>query len=362
VAKVKNIRVLFLLVVTGLIAGHVQVIHAAEYGVINGATVTWAPQTNYSSVANYDQVIRIDDGAVDANGTHVIVPGIYVAVMPLGSPIPGVQQPGTSTIIVFETTSSGTPTSLVGSTSYYVYAAVGPQGSQFWTYVISAVPPWADGYPSQTVYYQMNFGGPPTGGGAPPQIYGESSTTSSLVYLGSFITLGNARIVGFSRIGEQVLLALPLGANGYYPSNIADPDFVKSVTPPPQANGRSTPPVNLPATFSSGIVPTTATALIADVSAPGSPEPGTSAGYIFLLNPQNYSISYTYPTSGTGCTASIVQPLLLSTTLQRVIAPIAQGTPTLNFGWCGGNPVGVSLTVVYQGYVEPTHHLTFVHP
>jgi hypothetical protein len=368
---VNNIRSLLLLTVVGLIAGFVQVVYAAEYGVINGATVTWAPQNSYSSVANYDQVIRIDDGTVDAQGTKVIIPGMYVAVMPLGSPIPGVQPstPG-SISAVFETTPAGAPTSLQPSTSYYVYAALAvPQGISFWNYVISAVPPWADGYPSDTVYYQMNAGGPPTGGGTPPQIYAESSANSSLVYLGSFITGANGRMVGFNRMGEQVVFATKIsGATPYpsYPAEIADQQFVQNVTFPSPPHGcigaNCGYPHNVQATFPGGVVPATATALIADILPPSGT---TASSELYLLDPLANAISGVWDSSNIimTCTATIVQPLTSLTGLERVIAPIAQKAPTLNFGACAIPSWGTQgLTVVYQGYVEPTHHLTFVRP
>lgn len=108
--------------------------YAGEFAVLDGATVTWNPQVNNGVVTNYDQIIRVQDGAVDAKGTHVIVPGRLMALLPLGSPIPNVTQANFDTASVTPTSTSMRP-----SQSYYVYAAT--SNGLFLDYVISVVPP-----------------------------------------------------------------------------------------------------------------------------------------------------------------------------------------------------------------------------
>jgi hypothetical protein len=340
---------------------------AREYGVIDGATLTWAPQTAYSNVTNYDQVIRIDDGAVAVQGTVVNVPGIYAAVAPLGGSIPGVDQPSCDIHITFETTPTGASTSLEPSTSYYVYVSVGStQSPNMQVYIISKVPPWADGYPSSTVYYTQNQGGGCEGENGQPQVYNESSANSLLVYLGSFITGANGRMVGFNRTGEQVFLDVSFTSFG-----VTDQQFSQSITFPVQpanCGGSNQPACGYPAIERAnfpGIVPATATALIVDlIVSPQSVFGPSSNQPIYLLDPQ------LVPTiNAKNCSVSnVVQTLYLTNVPStRVVAPIAQTIPTLNFGVCyyvnaaGLNTSG-SFTVIYQGYVEPTHHLTFVHP
>lgn len=372
-------RNLLIAVIAGLIAAHTQLADAKEYGVIVGATVTWAPQLTYASVTNYDQVIRVDDGAIDVNGTHVVIPGQNIAIMPLGSAIPGVitaLNPNASSInyATFDTTSSGASKPMQPSTSYYVYAAAAapPATINFWGYVISTVPPWADGYPSSTVYYQMNFGGLQQ-----PQVYGESSTTSSLVYLGSFITGANGRMVGFNRTGEQVFLAMTIAGATNYPANIVDQQFVATPTFPAAPKGELPPngiapyPVDVKATFPAGIVPATATALIVNMLLSNSQLSNGQTGQIlYILDPQltgmNLTVPMTDSSPGATCSATILTMLPSTTTIAptttstTIVVPIAQRNPVVNIGACWP-PIG-TLNVIYQGYVEPVHHLAYVHP
>jgi hypothetical protein len=175
--------------------------------------------------------------------------------------------------------------------------------------------------------------------------------------LGSFITGANGRMVGFNRMGEQVVFATSIGGQYGYPTGIADQQFVQNVTFPIQGSVCKAPtcpyPASVKATFPAGIVPATATAMIVDLVVSGSAA-GTT---LYLLDPQINGVSGVLFDS---FSATIVQNLTTMTNGERIVAPIAQKTPTLNFGaW---SQPSVSLAVVYQGYVEPTHHLTFVHP